>query len=243
MLRPQIVRAHQHSLDAHHFDPEAPMICPHCQTAFHSQQQLVHVGDDKDGTWFILRSLCPECHRLVLDSGNGEVVPLNDNQYELCGGTVRYLAYPKATLRPAPPPEVPREFAEDYLEACRVMADSTKASAALSRRCLQNILREKAGVKKGDLASEIQQVIDSGSLPTHIRESIDAVRNIGNFAAHPLKSQTTGSIIPVEAGEAEWNLEVLESLFDFYFVQPERLRTKKSALNAKLKELGKPPIK
>jgi len=35
----------------------------------------------------------------------------------------------------------------------------------------------------------------------------------------------------------------LESLFDFYFVQPAALRKKQDALNAKLKEAGKPEMK
>ena len=47
----------------------------------------------------------------------------------------------------------------------------------------------------------------------------------------------------VEPGEAEWNLDVLEALFDFYFVQPSILQAKLAALNAKLKEAGKPPVK
>jgi hypothetical protein len=46
------------------------------------------------------------------------------------------------------PSEVPPEFANDYKEACLIIANSPKASAALSRRCLQNILREKAGTTK-----------------------------------------------------------------------------------------------
>jgi hypothetical protein len=74
-------------------------------------------------------------------------------------------------------------------------------------------------------------------------ESLDAVRNIGNFAAHPIKSTASGEVIDVEPGEAEWNLDVLESLFDFYFVQPAALRKKQDALNAKLKEAGKPEMK
>ena len=93
------------------------------------------------------------------------------------------------------------------------------------------------------MAKEIQEVLDSGKLPSHLAESIDAVRNLGNFAAHPLKSQHTGEIIDVNPGEAEWNLDVLESLFDFYFVQPAVLKAKRDALNAKLKEAGKPPMK
>ena len=57
--------------------------------------------------------------------------------------------------------------------------------------------------------------MDSGKLPSHLTGSLDAVRNIGNVAAHPTKSEASGEIIDVEPGEAEWNLDVLESLFDF----------------------------
>jgi hypothetical protein len=39
------------------------------------------------------------------------------------------------------------------------------------------------------------------------------------------------------------NLDVLESLFDFYFVQPALLAAKKAALNDKLKSAGKPTLK
>jgi len=98
-------------------------------------------------------------------------------------------------------------------------------------------------VKPGNLANEIQEVIDSGKLPSYIVESIDAVRNIGNFAAHPMKSQASGEVLPVEQGEADWNLDVLESLFDFYFVQPAILKKKRDALNQKLQTAGKPAMK
>jgi hypothetical protein len=47
----------------------------------------------------------------------------------------------------------------------------------------------------------------------------------------------------VEPGEAEWIVDVLESLFDFYFTQPELLKKKRDSLNAKLKEAGKPEMK
>lgn len=131
----------------------------------------------------------------------------------------------------------------DYREAASVLADSPKASAALSRRCLQHVLREKAGVKPQDLAKEIDEVIASGKLPSHLAEAIDAVRNIGNFAAHPIKSTSSGEVLPVEPGEAEWNLDVLDGLFDFFFVQPELLKKRRAALNSKLSSAGKPPVK
>ena len=82
-----------------------------------------------------------------------------------------------------------------------------------------------------------------GSLPSYLASAIDAVRQIGNFAAHPTKSVNSGAIMAVEPGEAEWLLDTLEGLFDLYFVQRAVLQRKKDALNAKLKEAGKPPLK
>jgi hypothetical protein len=104
-------------------------------------------------------------------------------------------------------------------------------------------LRQAGGTKPGDLSGEIQQVLDSGKLPTALADNIDAIRNIGNFAAHPNKSNSTGEIVQVEPDEAEWNLDVLESLFDYYFVQPARAKAKKDALNKKLADAGKSPVK
>lgn len=118
-----------------------------------------------------------------------------------------------------------------------------KAAAALGRRCLQNLLREAAGVKPDNLSNEIQQVLDSRSIPSDISNAIDAIRQIGNFAAHPLKSKNTGELLPVEPEEAEWTLNVLESLFDFYYVRPALLKMKRENLNRELIDAGKKPMK
>jgi len=64
------------------------------------------------------------------------------------------------------------------------------------------------------------------------------VRQISNFAAHEQKSKLTGTIMEVEPNEAEWNLDVLESLFDFYYVRPRIEREKSDRLNEKLEEAG-----
>lgn len=140
-------------------------------------------------------------------------------------------------------PHVPKKFAADYSEACLVLPDSEKASAALSRRCLQHLLREYVGIDKKDLSVQIQEVLDSKQLPSYLATDLDAIRNIGNFAAHPLKSTNSGEIIDVAPTEAEWLLNVLEGLFDFYFVHPALAKAKREALNSKLQEAGKPPMK
>jgi len=105
------------------------------------------------------------------------------------------------------------------------------------------MLRTKAGTTKRDLADAIQDVLDSRQLPSYLANDLDAVRNVGNFAAHTQKSTATGEIIDVEPGEAEWNLDVLEGLFDFYFEQPAIATAKRAALNKKLSAAGKPPMK
>jgi hypothetical protein len=154
------------------------------------------------------------------------------------------LIRPKSGARPPCPPEVNlSHISGDYTEACLVLSDSAKAAAALGRRCLQNLLRDHVNVKAGNLSDEIQQVLDSGKLPSGLHDSIDAIRNIWNFAAHPMKSTQTGTILDVEPGEAEWTLDVLEELFDFYFVLPAVIQKKRDAFNKKLQEAGKPAMK
>jgi len=223
------------------------MKCPHCLVEINPSFREIYLGEDAVGFMSIYEMTCPnlKCKKRIIDLGIGD--PFRDKYGQAQSGLAtinkRQTVHPFATNRSPVPPEVEDPFAKDYSEACLIFTFSPKASAALSRRCLQNILREKANVNPGNLANEIQQVIDRNTLPSHLSESIDAIRNIGNFAAHPLKSTSTGEIVDVEVGEAEWLLDVLESLFDFYFVQPAITKTKKDALNKKLLDLGKTQMK
>ena len=201
------------------------MKCAHCLENFFEKVEVYDLAaDTRTRTFLIQKATCPACKRHNIFLNNA-------------------LVYPKQIARMPLSPDVEDKFATDYREACLVLADSPKASAALSRRTLQLILREKASVKPSDLSKEIDQVIASHTLPSHLAEAVDAIRNLGNFAAHPMKSTNTGEILDVEPGEAEWLLDVLEGLFDFYFVQPAILRRKKDALNKKLADAGKPPMK
>jgi hypothetical protein len=137
---------------------------------------------------------------------------------------------------------VPKSIARDYVEACQVLPLSAKASAALARRCLQAVLNEK-GYKGSDLAKQIDQLLKAGVLPTHVHQTVDAIRNFGNFSAHPINDKTSLQIIDVDPEEAEWCLEILEALFDHFYVQPALAKKKKAALDAKLKTAGKPQSK
>jgi len=104
-------------------------------------------------------------------------------------------------------------------------------------------LERKSKSQTSGLSKEIDEVLSSKQLPSYLAEGIDAVRHIGNFAAHPTKSTRSGEIVNVEPGEAEWLLDILEGLFNFFFVQPAELQRKRDVLNKKLEDAGKPPMK
>lgn len=204
--------------------------CPHCNISnrfeiasdnggSNCSSQIILHKDDMYGTLEMCR--CTNC---------GDIIILFND----------VMIYPLGTIRSTAPREVPTEIGQDFNESCIVESLSKKASAALSRRCLQNMLHDQ-GIKKANLSQEIDEAMKK--LPSHLSEAIDAIRNIGNFAAHPTKSTHSGEIIDVEKGETEWILNVLEQLFDFYYVQPAITKAKKAALDEKLKSVGKPANK
>jgi hypothetical protein len=222
------------------------MKCPHCLTKINAKLEEKSFGTDIDGQWKSAKWKCPECERLILSLRHYPEMPFPKNTIGPYKNYVwdkaeRFIR-PRVTSRKPVPLEVPDEYFLDYYEACLVLPDSPKASAALSRRCLQHLLQTVGGAKKGNLAKQIQQVITKSDLPSKLANELDIVRTIGNFATHTSKSKVTGEIVDVEPGEAEWNLEILEALFDYYFVEVEKSRQRKAAINLKLVEAGKKPL-
>lgn len=205
--------------------------CPHCKLPNRFEKSVDHqnhklswinvVNGLDDHNKIINFCRCTEC---------GENIIIYDEK----------VIYPIGFTRISSPIEVPANISQDFNEACLVESLSKKASAALARRCLQNMLHEK-GITENNLSEEIDKAMIK--LPSHLSEAIDAIRNIGNFATHPIKSKNTGEIVDVEEGETEWILDVLEQLFDFYYVQPALTQAKKDALNLKLQSAGKPEMK
>jgi len=216
------------------------MQCGHCSADYHPSTSTQILGvDGSNQLWQVQCELCPRCRKFNIRLVSGSQTSPGSIMHPLYSRTV----YPKqGTSRKPAPTVVPPPLQEDYNEACLVLADSPKASAALSRRCLQSILREHAKVKPQNLNKEIDEVIASNQLLSHLANDLHAIRAIGNFAAHPTKDTSTGEIVPVEPGEAEWLLDLLEGLFDFYFVAPAETQKRRDALNEKLKAAGRQAI-
>lgn len=228
--------------------------CPYCSTTVRLEKpnfsQRTEPNQDGDtrvvrfsphaGTGLdLVASGCPECRHIIVT-----VHEINKDNSESVSKVSGRVIWPLSSGRPPVPAEVQTTsptIAQDYEEACLVLPFSPKASAALSRRCLQVVLREKGNSTKKYLAEQIDEVLPN--LPGYIAQNLEAMRQIGNFAAHEQKSKNTGAILDVEPGEAEWNLDILESLFDFYYVKPALEQKKRDEMNKKLAEANKPPLK
>lgn len=226
------------------------MKCPHCLHEIHpatahtilsTYQSPIMIEGENKGHPLGLNSLvhtCPKC--------NGVTIEITFYYKDSTTVFERIQAYPRTGPFPPAPKEVPSTIALDYSEANEVLPISAKASAALSRRCLQAILSSH-GYTARDLMRQVEAVLaepdTTKALPPSLRENIDAIRNFGNFSAHPITDQTTFQIIDVEEGEAEWCLQLLLDMFDHYYVAPAKAAARRSQLAAKLAAAGKPPMK
>jgi len=112
------------------------------------------------------------------------------------------------------PEYVPNPIIEDYQEACSILNLSPKASATLSRRCLQGMIRDFFKVSKSRLIDEIEAIKDKVDSITW--KSIDAVRKIGNIGAHMEKD--INIIVDVDPNEAAILIQLIEQLMNDWYV-------------------------
>jgi hypothetical protein len=211
------------------------MKCPHCLVEVHPGQPSVMSVEDKAGHWQIRHQRCPACDRVAIfldewtyvPSGPGEATRRTINNHQL---------WPRGASREPVPQQVPEVYASLAHEAALILNDSPRASAALSRRCLQQLLRDElnVSVRSKKLGDEIQHVLDNKLVPSYLADSLHTFRDIGNLAAHSTKNEATGEIVDVEPGEAAWTLNVLDGMFDFLFVEPAKATARKAALDARL---------
>lgn len=225
------------------------MKCPHCTVTVHIQWNTGSIYVYKgEMLWGWQASSCPACDKTIIKIGrdHGRISEGAKHKVELPDLEDERIVFPRVAQRDPLGDEVPKDLKADFLEACEVLSISPKASAALSRRVLQALLQEH-GYTAGSLAQQVDAVLDekdpSKVLPSSIRNSVDAIRNFGNFSAHRITDKTTLQVIDVDPEEAEWCLEIVERLFEHYYVQPAAAAEKVAALNAKLGQAGKPATK
>ena len=116
---------------------------------------------------------------------------------------------------------------------------SPKASATLSRRCLQGMIRDFWNITKNSLYEEISELKDK--IPAKQWEVLNGIRSIGNIGAHMEKDINT--IVDIDPNEAERLIRVIELLIEKWYVarhDEEVLYDEVIALSDEKKELKHP---
>ena len=209
--------------------------CPFC---FHSQvvtsgnaQSVfvpLHLGQSVYGDIALdalaISCLNRECREVFLQ--------VNFTEKEAVGGRwvagrviQKYILRPDHSARVFPE-FIPQILRQDYVEACRIKLLSPKASATVARRCIQGAIRDFCGISKHTLDAEIKYLIEmlsSGSAPAGVTtesvEAIDHLRKIGNIGAH--MERDINLIIDIDEGEAQSLIDLIELLFDEWYVERE----------------------
>jgi hypothetical protein len=134
-------------------------------------------------------------------------------------------------------------MARDYQEAHAILSDSPKSAAALARRMLADVLATYGGYNQFLLSKRLDAFYnDSAHACTALKENAAYLVEIGNFGAHTQKDQVTAVVVDVEPDEAEWTLNVVNGLFDYFIVGPARDRLMKQRLAEKLARSGRRPV-
>lgn len=187
--------------------------CPYCNSRIAYQDSSVttayftdgYVSDSKphsslDTPYEVSLLCCPECGRESVEFVNREGVRMTIQPPDLLSAHLDC---------------VPQAIAADYWEARQVLHISPKASATLSRRCLQGMIRDFWKVKNGRLIDEINALPDDLSLES--MRAIDVIRRAGNVGAH--MAADPNLIQDVEPEEAELLVELLGIFIEDWYVR------------------------
>ncbi len=120
---------------------------------------------------------------------------------------------PESEAKPYPD-YIPEQLRNDYAEACLIKRKSPKASATLSRRCLQGMIRDFWGITRSRLVDEIDEL--QSRVDATCWDAIDSVRQVGNIGAHMEKD--VNLIIDVDSEEAGLLIWLIETLFEEWYI-------------------------
>ena len=150
---------------------------------------------------------CPDCNKISIT-------------LEGVGTDVKGIflpVYPKSLAKQFPD-YVPLQIRQDYEEAFAISTISPKASATLSRRCLQGMIKDFWGITKNNLAKAIEEL--ETKVPYSQWKAIDAARKVGNIGAH--MESDINLIVDIDPTEAHVLLMLIEVLIkDWYISQYE----------------------
>lgn len=212
--------------------------CPHCgkdqtvsNTRFFRKTEALGLGDLAQGNLAFERKVIacanPECLKATVNVCVGVNSGFSSTQQIKLGKIIfSQRIIPQGSSVPQPD-YIPKAIRDDYYEACLIKDLSPKASATLTRRCLQGMIRNFCGISHNRLIDEItalKAAIADGSADRAVTEesvqAIDHIRSLGNIGAHMEKD--IDLIVPVDPGEAQAMIELIELLFEEWYGARDR---------------------
>lgn len=163
--------------------------------------------------WSLLS--CPACDMPILVSQDDEDARYMDGEPsgDVWSKPVRlYPALGDRQLGSAVPEPIRMAFAE--ARACYTEARAYTACAIMCRKVLEGVC-ESHGASKGSLAQRLQQLSDSGKLDKRLFEWTDAMRLVGNEAAHDVS-------ITVSREDASDLLDLAEAVAEYLYTIKEK---------------------
>lgn len=204
--------------------------CPYCQhkaiVTRENKSSAAHSLDDGNiygpliAQWTSITCLNQDCRQinlafsLIKNDGSGDLLQ-------------RWELLPQGMVKPFPD-YIPAPILEDYKEAVLIKNLSPKASATLSRRCLQGMIRDVWKVKPARLVDEIKAI--ESQIESGMWKAIDAIRNIGNIGAH--MENDINVIVDVDHDEAEMLIGLLELLIQEWYIERHERQLRIAAITA-----------
>lgn len=200
-----------------------PWTCPYCNRnatiigSNYSSHGHYFEENNKDGKLCIrtIVTVCPnrDCKEYTISAYLFKA-QINHGDWETYGQPLLHWNLKPQSRARVFPSYIPRAILEDYEEACIIRDLSPKASATLSRRCLQGIIRDFQSITKKRLIDEIDALKDKIDPLTW--QAIDAVRCIGNIGAH--MEEDINLIIDIEPQEASALIGLIEMLLKDWYI-------------------------
>lgn len=189
--------------------------CPYCHSfcGFSCLIILSKIPSSFDNNRLI-KGICPACNKTALWLVNSEK---------------ELLLFPDVpTSTPEPNTDMPEDIKQIYLEACKVLNYSPRASAALSRLAIDKLTMNFS--KKNTLNDRIKDMA-STDLPEKIITSLNIVRVVGNNAVHPGKIDLTD-----DESLASSLLELINIIVEKCISEPKKVNDIYNKISSKKKK-------
>jgi hypothetical protein len=195
------------------------LTCPYCNAEIPLNSSTVRTRfpsfyyDDYESTEYcdtlkITFIHCPRCEKSIINILG-------------CGFQVldHEVLFSPSSLAKQFPDFIPNHILQDYEEAFKIVNLSPKASATLSRRCVQAIIRDFYGISKPRLVDEINE-LKNKDIDIRMIQSLQSLRSISNIGAHPEIDINT--IVDIDPGEAEKLLRLIEILIEESYIRKNK---------------------